>query len=325
MNTHMTNNILVMPNDQELSYAKRLGGVTLYPSPFAVRNRNVSHKDLPTFAGTGQKERDDFQEIAQTYPLYKFLYHAWFRKGTTLSSKHLQAIDTAQDIPETPLFLAYQESADVPAKDFMQRLDDVQRAQKSKTVIPTIDPADKDILNLKKKCEEIVKRGYELVVVLYRNPATHLPAWQTIQSTLDEHGIKMLALGVERRWSNSLDAQGTSIKVSTLCAPLLFGVTGVAHYRPRRGGTAPAVLLTDDLLYEPVAAAGTGRTRYNGQTRQNEFAKAGKLGYEFTRVDSVMQAQEVLQQLPPLTAKTLVAASTQVQGIGHFAKKYRII
>lgn len=327
MKISQMNGILVIPNEQELEFAKTCNVIDPYTSPIAIRNRKVIANDLAGYVGQGQKERQDFEVYMGLYPMHKFLYHLQVKEGTTLSPAHLKTVDEAQDTPKTPYFLVYPESAECSLKTFQDRLDHVDSKFGNKIRIPVLDPAVDDPRLLKEKCLEIVKRGYDSAAILFRSPKKCKLNWQIIGSTLRAGNVEMISIGTYKRWATSIDKKtGNQVKVSTLCAPAVFGCKGMAHYRPWSGGPAPTVFLSDQMYYEALNTV-TGKVTYNGDSKQRACQRLPKsYAYPFSRMDAIKEAQNALANLKPIRTKADAQSIAKlVDGIRHFAEEFGII
>lgn len=315
--------ITVIPNEQELDFAKKLKMPNIYKSPIAIRNRTVFEKDLPLFVGATVQEREGFESIINANPKYRFLYHLQTKEGLSLSVAHLNTIDEIQDLPNSPYFVIYQKHPDISLAEFISRLDSVEKRFSHKILIPALDPSEKDLVTLKQKVVEIAKRNYKTVAILYRNPQKYYDGWQIIQANLQTEEIEMIALGVQRRWINLKNGK----KVSTLGGPLLFGCRGVSHYRPWSGGASPQVLLDDNIFYVEPRLAGKCLMDYNGIDRIKLFGRCKKSQqYEFCRVDSIIQAQELFSTIIPIKTKTeLTVAGVKINGIDQLAEHFGML
>ena len=319
--------ITIIPNEQELYFAGKLNMRNVYSSPVAVRNRKVKAGELLTFANQGQVERTAFEAIIQAYPNHKFMYHPQFREGTVLNAGHLQTIDDAQDTEKSPYFLIYQESADNPILHFINRLITASNRFSHKILVPVLDPATKDLIELRRKALAIALLGYQSVAVLYRNPNNCLDGWSVIQSILSEANIETFCISIYFRWTTDKKINpGNVERISNLCSPLIFGCLGVAHYMPWSGGPVADTLLENNMFYEVTGVASAGRVRYNRQNRVNVYNNIRASGrYHFCRVDAIIQAQAIMSAIPQITPANLPAISTRVDGVGYFANKWGLI
>jgi len=319
--------ITIIPNEQELHFAKKLRMSNIYSSPVAVRNRKVSTKELIDFMNVGQAEKEGFEAIIQESAAYKFMYHPQFKMGTSLNTSHLNTIDEAQDTNLTPYFLIYQSSANVSILDFINRLVSVSKKFSNKKLIPVLDPSTKDLIELRMKALVIAKLGYKSVAISYRNPKDYLDGWQVIQSVLLEAKIETVCLGIYFRWciDKNINPKKEE-RISNLCSPLIFGCAGVAHYRPWSGGKVDDTLLEENMFYEVTSQASPGKIKYNGKNRLTTYTNIIKSKkYNFCRVDAVLQAQEILSRLQPITPINLVMVSSRINGIGYFANKFGML
>lgn len=324
-----TTGILVIPNQQELAAVKKLKLSRAYSSPLAVMNLKVTRSNLARLATSGLEMQVSFSAIAQEYPNHEFMLHIQTAEGVTFDQHQLAAIDVAQDIKETSHFLIYQEGADASLADFTKRLDHADKSFKHKKRLPVLDPAATSPQALQQKCQEIVKREYGEVVIIFRNPRNNLAGWQTIQAALQQYGIKMYSVNVNRRAIDALDAKGHDVRASTLLLPVLFGCSGMTHYFPWAGGKSDLRFMSADMHYELAKNAGRGLwTDTNGLDRQTilKTFKKDVDQRELARVDAILQTQELFKTVNPLASKPQIrAVASRIDAVRHFAQEFGLI
>ncbi len=321
-----TEGIIVMPNNQELAYAKKFGFNKLYRSPVAVWNRAISRKLLPTYGKQSILERDVFTAGADAYKNYNFIYHLQTAQNVTLSADHLETADNVQTSPNAIYALAYQKSADVSLDAFSSRLDSCQTRFSDKPILPVLDPAAKDLVLLKQKCLLLGANGYCAAIILFRNPRQYLAGWQVIKAALDSQSIVMIVIGIGRRWT-TLHSDIGSRQISTFASPLVFGSKAIAHYQPWSGGIGSILLMNQHLEYLPIGRIDEGHVRYNGKSRLTTYnALKTKSHYAFSRIDAILQTEDILKRMTPLiTPASVTSASKNIQGIELVARQHRIV
>lgn len=322
-----TTGILALPNQQELAAVKKLKVSRAYSSPLAVMNLKISRPNLPKLKGNGSQMQSSFAAIAQTYKHHEFMLHIQTAEGVIFSAQDLVAIDKAQDIKETTRFLIYQSGADASPADFVQRLNHADTNFKHKKRMPVLDPAAASPQVLQQKCQEIVRRKYGEVVVLFRNPDKNLIGWQALQAALQPYGVKMYCLNVNHKATRILNAQGHDVRASTLAIPILFGCSGVAHYTPWRGEKTDLRLMTGDMHYELARLAGPGLWSDNGTDRQVILRQLKAYKYsDLAKVDAVLQTQELFKTISPLQTKPQIRAlASRIDAVRHFAQEFGLI
>lgn len=287
---------IILPNDMELSFAKKCGH-SISQLPFAVKSLKFTSKNrVLMHPSSVAAQQLGYKTICTTFSMSKFLLHIQVPEGSTYTKSELQFIDGIQQIGDTPFFCAYESSFNDSAADFQSRIEQAIKDNSGKEIVPVIEVytqhADDKVRIMKqlqiKKC-----------AVIYRNYKKHELAWNELLSALYESKLFSLVLGVTPRMRRTN-------KASILVAPLRFGANAVAHGIPWSGGKG-AVMLLDNWIYTSPIQASSGSNIYNGlsrlQVQQN--SQNNRFKYEFSRVDALNEANVLVQNFHMLSIQQI--------------------
>ncbi|MFH1333197.1 MAG: hypothetical protein ABIH53_03105 [archaeon] len=310
-------NRMVIPNDQEVKYAQTSGQIISYNSPLSIKVRKIPEKNLKDLNKSKiNDEQVNLLSTIQKYKEYKFIPLFQFKEAIILNAEILDTIEKIQQISETEFITFYPLSLQEPAKEYAHRLIEFKKRNGSKTTIPILDPAEKNLENLAKKAYAITTSGSKICIVNYRHYSSKKDGWQTVMPILKEAGVYVICTGVLPR--------KTKNRHCLLGAPFIHGVNAVCHALPWSGGKASFEFLEPNWTYIPFEESSDGIAKYDGKSRIEIMAKAksNNKKYSFMRADIIKQANEFCKVLD---REDLLVAVSSIEGLRYFAKRARLI
>jgi hypothetical protein len=290
---------IIVPNNEELAFMEEMGQTIPFNIPIAVGIQRFTVEEMSLLVLQKDEIKKTFENVCDTYREHEFIFYSQFREGYRLTPLQSKSIEEIQKTDKTRFMLSYEPYTSQNSKKFIQQLNELSERNEGKIIIPLLDPAEKDLMNLSAKAHLVTKHDYKICGVFSRH--YNYRGWNRIMPILKEANVYVIVLGVYPRYT----VRNKDNEYSLLVPPLLLEANAVCHGLAWSGGRSKSRFLQDDWIYH-----------------YDDTVPSSKHNYRVSRVGAIIQANIFCKE--QLSDNDPLSLIQTVDGFRYFAKEMGI-